>query len=89
MLSPFRIHPNNTKKRTKNVKYSSFDKNSHREHDLERLLMTSDDLERPQSTSNENVEKIKTKNNLKGRFIQENVEINEQYLDEILEKSDI
>ena len=46
--------------------------------------MTSNDLKRPQSTS----KKTKTKNNLKGGSIQEEVEINEHYLDEILENND-
>ena len=41
MLSPYRIHPNNTNKRTKKVKYTNFDNNSHRQHDLERPQMTS------------------------------------------------
>ena len=40
MLSPYRIHPNNTNKRTKKVKKNNFD-NSHRYNDLERPQMTS------------------------------------------------
>ena len=54
MLSPYRFHPNNSNKRTKKVKYTNFDKNSHREYDIERRQMTSNDLKRPQATSNEN-----------------------------------
>ena len=46
--------------------------------------MTSNDLKRPQSTSNENGKKVKTKNNLKGGFVQENIEINDEFLNEIL-----
>ena len=61
MLSPSRIHPNNTSKRTKKVEYANFDNNSHREEDLERPQMTSNDLKRPQATSNENSKKVKTK----------------------------
>ena len=38
--------------------------------------MTSNDLKRPQLTSNENSKKAKTKNNLKGGSVQENIEIN-------------
>ena len=87
MLSPYRIHPNNTNKRTKQVEFSNFDNNSHREHDLERPQMTSNDLKRPQATSNENSKKVKTKNKLKGRFVQENVEIKDQYLDESLQNN--
>ena len=49
--------------------------------------MTSIDLKRPQSTSNENSKETKTKNNLKGGSIQEDFENNEHYLDEILQKN--
>ena len=51
--------------------------------------MTSDDLKIPQSTSDENGKEVKTKNNLKGGFLHDNVEINDQYLDEILDNNDI
>ena len=44
VLSPYRIHPNNTKKRSKKVKNTDFDKNSHNEADVERPQMTSKDL---------------------------------------------
>ena len=49
--------------------------------------MTSNDLKRHQSTSNVNKKKVKTKNNLKGGLTQENVEINEHYLDETLQNN--
>ena len=58
MLSPYRIHPNNTNKRTKMAKNTNFDNNSHHEHDLK---MTSNDLK---TTSNEPVEN--KRNKLKG-----------------------
>ena len=79
MLSPYRISPNNTKKRPKKTLNTDFDNNSHSEHDITRPQMTSNDLKRPQSTSN----KTKTKNNSKGGSIQENNEINQHYLDKI------
>ena len=44
--------------------------------------MTSNDLK---TTSND--KKTKTKNNLKGGFVQENIEINEHYLDKILKNN--
>ena len=49
--------------------------------------MTSNDLKRPQLTSNEIVgkQKQKKKNNLKGGSIQENIEIKKHYLDKILQ----
>ena len=49
--------------------------------------MTSNDLKRPHSTSNENSKKTKTKNNIKGGSIQENIEINEHYSDKILQNN--
>ena len=49
--------------------------------------MTSKDFKRSQSSSNG--KKVKTKNNLKGGFVHDNVEINDQYLVEILDNNDI
>ena len=40
MLSPYRIQPNITNKRTKKASKTNFDNNSHREHDLKRPQMT-------------------------------------------------
>ena len=75
MLSPYRINPNNTKKRSKNAK---IDDNS----DLKRPQMTSNDIK---TTSNEPAKN--KKNKLKGGgSVQENDEINEHYLDKILKK---
>ena len=79
MLSQYRINSNNTNKRTKKAKKTDFDNNSHQEAAIK---MTSNDLKRPESTSNEKSQR--TKANLKGGSIQENVEINEHYLDKIL-----
>ena len=76
MLSPYRINPNNVKKRPKKAK---IDDNG----DLKRPQMTSDDLK---TTSNDN-KKTKTKNNLKGGSLQENIEINEHYLDKVLKNN--
>ena len=39
-LSPYRIDPNNTNKRTKKAKKTSFDNNSHNEADVKRPQMT-------------------------------------------------
>ena len=49
--------------------------------------MYSKELKRPQSSSN--AKKVKTKNIIKGGFVQENVEINDQFLDESLDNKDI
>ena len=86
MLSPYRLNPNNTKKRSKKAINTDFDKNSHHESDVKRPRMTSNDLKRPQSTLVENSKETKTK--LKGGSIQKNVEINEHYLDKILKYND-
>ena len=84
MHSPYKINPNNTSKRTKKVKNTNFDNDSRHEADVKRPQLTSNDLKRPQLTPNENSKKTKTKNNLKGGSIQENIEMKEHYLDEIL-----
>ena len=76
MHSPYRIHTNNTNKRTKKVKNTTFDNDLHRESDVKR----------PQMTSNESVKNKKTK--LKGGSLQEDVEINEHYLDKILKNTE-
>ena len=77
MLSPYRINPNNVRKRPKKAK---IDDNG----DLKRPQMTSNDLK---TTSNDNFKKPKTKDILKGGSIQDNIEINEHYLDKILKKN--
>ena len=77
MLSPYRINPNNTKKRSKKAEIDDIG-------DLKRPQMTSNDSK---TTLNETV-KIK-KNKLKGGAIQENTEINEHYLDEILKNNKV
>ena len=86
MLSPYIIQPNDSNKRIKKANITKVDNNSHQDHNLERPQMTSDDLKRPQSSSND--KKVKTKNNIKGGFVHDNVEINDQYLDEILDNID-
>ena len=78
MLSPYRINPNNTKKRSKKVK---IDDNS----DLKRPQLTSNDLK---ITSND--KKTRSKNVLKAGSVQEeNIEINEHYLDKILKNNNV
>ena len=44
MLSPYRIQPNNTNKRTKKTLNTNFDNNSHHEPDVKRPQMTSNEL---------------------------------------------
>ena len=76
MLSLYRINPNNVRKRPKKAK---IDENN----DIKR---GSDDLKRPQITSND--KRTKSKNVLKAGSIQEeNIEINEHYLDKIFKNN--
>ena len=83
MLSPYRNNPNNNNKRTKKPKNNDFDNDSHHEADVKRPQMTSNDLKRPRSTS-----KTEIKNELKGGFALDNIEINEHYLDEIIKNNE-
>ena len=82
MLSPYRIQPNNTNKRTKKVKNNDVVNISNQESGVKRLHLTSNDLK---TTSNEPVKN--KKNKVKGGSVQENVEINEHYLDKILKNN--
>ena len=76
MLSPYRINPNNVKKRTKKAKIDDIG-------DLKGPQMTSNDLK---TTSNKPVKN--KKNKLKGGSIPEVIEINEHYLDKILKNNE-
>ena len=77
MISPYRISANNVKKRTKKAKINDID-------DLKRPQMTSNDLK---TSLNETVKNKKKK--VKGGAIQENIEINEHYLDKILKNNNV
>ena len=44
MLSPYRINPNNTNKRTKKVENTNFDNDSQPNHNVKRPQMTSKQL---------------------------------------------
>ena len=77
MISPYRNNPKNVKKQQKKTK---IDNNS----DLERPQMISIDSE---TNSKEPVKN--KKNKLKGGSLQENIEINEHYLDKILKNNKI
>ena len=77
MLSPYRNNPNNTNKRTKKASNTSFDNNSHHEPDVKRPQMTSNDLKVISNETDKN-----KKNKLKSGS---KIQINEHYLDEILQ----
>ena len=76
MLSPYRINPNNAKKRQKKAKNDD-------NVELKTPQLISNDLK---TTSND--KKTKSKNVLKAGSVQEdNIEINEHYLDKILKNN--
>ena len=77
MQSPYRISPNNVKKHTKKPKIEDIG-------DLKRPQMTSNDVK---TSLNETVKN--KKNKLKGGAVQDNIEINEHYLDKILKNNNI
>ena len=84
MVSPYRINPNNNNKRTKKASNTNFDNNLHNECDVKRPQMTSNDLITTQTNTKSN---RKNKNVLKAVSVQENIEINEHYLDEFLDNN--
>ena len=84
MLLPYRIQPNSTNKRTKKAKNTNFNNDSHHGLDVKRPQMTSNDLKSTQTKSNK-----KNKIILKAGSVQENIEINEHYLDEILQNNKV
>ena len=84
MLSPYRVQPNNTIKRTKKVKNTDFKNVSLHEPDVKRRQLTSNDLKVTQTKS---IKKIK--NFLKTGSVQETFEINEHYLEEFLYNDNI
>ena len=81
MLSPYRINLNNTNKRTKKTSNTNFDINSHPDSDVKRPRLTSNDFKANTKTNKKN------KHILKAGSVQENIEINEHYLDKILDNN--
>ena len=86
MLSPYRIQSNNNDKRTKKAPNTNFNNDSHREPDVERPQMTLNDLKTTQTNTKSN---RKNKTFLKTGSIHENIEINDQYLLDVLDNNDI
>ena len=58
--------------------------NNNKKHPKKAKIDDNSDLKRPQMTSNDSIKNKKTK--LKGGSVQDDVEINEHYLDKILKK---
>ena len=82
MLSPYRFQSNHINKRIKKAKITNSDNDSQPNHDDKRPQMTSNDLKTTQTKSNK-----KNKNVLKAGSVQQNIEINQHYLDEILDNN--
>ena len=83
LLSPYRINPHNTNKRTKNISNTIFDNISYPASDVRRPRLTSND---PKANTKFNK---KNKHVLKAGSVEENIEINEHYLDEIFDENNL
>ena len=86
MLSPYGIQPNDTNRRSKKASNTNIDNNSHRDLDVKRPQKTSNDLETTQTNT---ISNRKNKIILKTESIHKNIEVNNKYLHEILDKHDI
>ena len=82
MVSPYRIQPNNSKRRTKKTSNTNFDIDKHREHDVKRPQITSNDLKTTQTYE-------KNKSILKAGSVHEDIENKDQYFEKSLENKDI
>ena len=85
MIYSYRIQPNKTNKRIKQVSTTNSD-NSHREHHLKRPQMTSNDIAKSKTNTKSNK---RSKNILKGGSMHENIEITAEHIDEILHINNI
>ena len=76
LLSPYGIQPNSTNKHSKKTSNTNSDNDWHRESDLKRSQMTSNDIVKPEIET-----KSKKKNQiiLKAGSMRENFEINEHF----------
>ena len=86
MLSLYRIQRNIIKKRSKKVSNTNLDNNSHRELDLKGHQLTSSELVKPETKTESFMKRTSFKKNKKFReagYVQESIEINDKYLDEI------
>ena len=92
MLSPERIQSNITDERSKTVSNTNLDNNSYREHDLKRPQMTSNDLAEPDTITESIVKRLsnkRNKRNIKGGSIHESIEINDEFLDDIIHNNNL
>ena len=78
MVSPYRVQPKITNKRTKKTSSTNFDNNSNHDLDVKRHRLTSNDIKLTSKESSPEVKPVKSKNKVKNGA---NIEINEKYLD--------
>ena len=92
MLSPYRNQPNITNKQSNKISNTNLDNNSKRENDLKRPQLTSNEIVKPDTNTESIIKRTSNKKNgnlLKAGSVHENVEINDNYLDEILHNNNI
>ena len=92
MLSPYRIQPNFTNKRSKKISKTTLDKNWPREHDLKRPQSTSNDLVKPDTITESIIKRTFKKKNkilLETGSVHGIIENNDNYLDEILHNKNL
>ena len=80
LLSPYRVQSNVTNERTKITSNTHLDNNSHRECDLKKPQLTSNDLVIPETV--ERISNRRNKNIRKAGSVQGIVEVSDKHLDE-------
>ena len=92
MLSPYRIQPNATNKRSEKVSSTNLNNNPHRELELKRPQMTSNVVAKPETNTEGTVKRTsndRNKNIFKGVSLNRDIEINVEFLDEILHNNNL
>ena len=91
-LSFYRIQPNATNKRSNKVSNTNLRNNPHREQDLKRPQMTTNVVAKPETNTEGTVKRTSkngNKNIFKGGSLNRDIEINDEYLDEILHNNNL
>ena len=84
-LSPYRIQPNITNKRTEKTSNTHFDINPHGKFDIKRPQTISNDVSEPETKT-----KSSKKNNiLKAGSVHRTIEINDKYLEEVFHNNNL
>ena len=83
-LSPYRIQPNITNKRTEKTSNTHFDNDPHGKLDIKRPQTISNDVVEPETKTKSSKKII-----LKAGFVHRIIEINDKYLEEILHNNNL